>query len=460
MTKKLWGGRFKKAIDPDFERFSASFRWDKRLLIYELRIDAAHVNALKKCGVLTGTEAKKLKGAIDSLRKKIEKGTIRLNEKSEDIHSAVQEKLEELTGPLAHKLHTARSRNDLVSQSSRLYCKEHAQTIVSLIGGLQREIVKKAEVYQSLWLPGMTHLQNAQVLSLAHILLAYTEMLGRSRQRFGLAVDLADVCVLGSGALGGCAYPLDQKMMARELGLSRVTDNSYDVSGDRDFLLHLLSTIAFLSIHLSRISEDLMIAQTKGFAVIDIDEAFCTGSSMMPQKKNADFVELTRGASGVFISNLIGFLVTLKALPTSYNRDLQWDKSYLFDSVETCETILEIFTKLFRTIRWDKDKIAGLLKDESLYATDLADYLVLKGTPFKIAHEEAGKIVSFAEESRVSISKIGLDILKRFAPKVEGDVYEIFTPLHSVRMKKTKGSTHPAEVAAQIKRWKKELRAK
>lgn len=458
MTKKLWGGRFKKVTDPDFERFSSSFRWDKRLLSYDLKIDAVHINALRKCGVLSAGEAKKLTAAVHWLEKRLAQGTIRLNEKSEDIHSAVQEKLEALTGPLAYKLHTARSRNDLVSQSSRLYCKEHAQKIISLIGGLQREIAKKAEATQSLWLPGMTHLQNAQVLSLAHILLAYTEMLGRSKQRFGLAVDLADVCVLGSGALGGSAYPLDQKMMARELGLSRVTDNSYDVSGDRDFLLHLLSTIAFLSIHLSRISEDLMIAQTKGFAVVDIDEAFCTGSSMMPQKKNADFVELMRGASGVFISNLTGFLVTLKALPTSYNRDLQWDKSYIFDSVETCETILEIFTKLFRTIQWDKNKIAEFLKDDALYATDLADYLVLKGTPFKIAHEEAGKIVSFAEERRVPISKIGLDILKRFATKVEGDVYEIFSPEHSVRMKKTKGSTHPSEVKKQIRKWKKRLK--
>ncbi len=460
MTKKLWGGRFKKVTDPDFERFSASFRWDRQLLPYELRVDAAHVNALKKCGILTGAEAKKLKKAVGSLEKQLAKGTIRLNEKSEDIHSAVQEKLEALTGSLAHKLHTARSRNDLVSQSTRLYCKEHALRIISLIGGLQREIVKKAQAYQSVWLPGMTHLQNAQVVSLAHILLAYAEMLGRSKQRFGLAVDLADVCVLGSGALGGAAYPLDQKMMTRELGLSRVTDNSYDVSGDRDFLLHLLSTIAFLSIHLSRISEDLMIAQTKGFAIVDIDEAFCTGSSMMPQKKNADFVELTRGASGAFISNLTGFLVTLKGLPTSYNRDLQWDKSYIFDSVETCEMVLGIFTKLFRTIRWDQKKIAELLKDESLYATDLADYLVLKGTPFKTAHEQVGKIVSFAEERRVPISKIGLDILKRFAPRAQGDVYGIFDPEHSVRMKKTKGSTHPKEVAAQIQRWKRELRVK
>ena len=460
MSNKLWGGRFKKKTDPQFEKFSSSLKWDKRLLPYELSVDAVHVNALKKCGILTGAEAKRLGQAIRSLEKKLAKGTIRLNEKSEDIHSAVQEKLEELTGPLAYKLHTARSRNDLVSQSSRLYCKEHARKIISLIGGLQKEIVKKAEATQSWWLPGMTHLQNAQVLSLAHILLAYAEMLGRSKQRFGLAVDLADVCVLGSGALGGSAYPLDQKMMARELGLSRVTDNSYDVSGDRDFLLHLLSTIAFLSVHLSRISEDLMIAQTKGFAIVELDEAFCTGSSMMPQKKNADFVELARGASGVFISNLTGFLVTLKALPTSYNRDLQWDKSYIFDSVETCEMILEVFAKLFRTIRWDKHRIEELLKDESLYATDLADYLVLKGTPFKIAHEEVGKIVSFAEERRVPISKIGLDILKRFAPKAEGDVYRIFSPEHSVRMKKTKGSTHPAEVAAQIQRWKRELKAK
>ncbi len=457
MSQKLWGGRFKKAIDPDFERFSASLKWDRRLLPYDLQIDAAHTKALAKCGVLKTAEAKKLLAAIASLQKSYTSGALKLNEQAEDVHSAIQEKLKSLCGDLADKIHTGRSRNDLVNQSTRLYCREHAARVALLITDLQKAILAKAEEYKDVLVPGMTHLQNAQVLSQGHIFLAYVEMLDRAKKRLAAAQPFFDICVLGSGALAGTTFNLDQKLIARELGLSQITRNSYDVSGDRDFVVNMLSSGVFVGLEISRIAEDLMIAQTRGFATVDIDEAFCTGSSMMPQKKNADFVELSRGVAGSFIGNFMGFVSVLKGLPTSYNRDLQWDKKFLFDTVELCEDSLKIYIKFFKGLRMNRERAKEALKDESLYATDLADYLVMRGVAFKKAHEIVGQIVSFSEEKRVRISAIGLDLLQQFSDRIEGDVYDLFSPAHSVNLKKTMGSTNLREIDRQIRYWKKDL---
>ncbi len=458
MTKKLWGGRFQKRTDLQFESFSASFKWDKRLLPYDLKIDRAHVKALRKCGVLSSGEEKRFLNGIQALERKYQTGSLPSDGSFEDVHSFVQSELQKWLGPLADKLHAGRSRNDLVSQSSRLYCKDHAARILGQVRGLQRAIVVQAQRNEAVLLPGMTHMQNAQVLSQGHIFLAYAEMLERVVWRLKGALPFFDVCVLGSGALAGVTFSLDQKLIAKELGLSEITRNSYDAAGDRDFLLNFLSCVLFLGLQISRISEDLMIAQTKGFSIVDVDQAFCTGSSMMPQKKNADFLELTRGSVGVFAGNFLGFAATLKGLPTSYNRDLQWDKKYVFDSVETCEEILLLFTRMIQTLKINRAKAKLLLADESLFATDLADFLVGKGVPFKEAHEQAGRIVAFAENKNLPISKIGLDLLRKFAPKLDGGVYALFSPEHSVHMKKTIGSTHPAEIKKQIAVWKKKLK--
>ena len=257
--EKLWGGRFKKGTDPDFEKFGASLRWDRRHLPYDLKIDAAHVKALKKCGVLSAAETKKFLSAIQSLASSHARGELKLDGNAEDVHSAVQSLLESRLGKLADKLHAARSRNDLVSQSTRLYCRDNADRIYSLLTALQKEIVKKAEKYQDVYLPGMTHLQNAQVISQGHIFLAYAEMLKRAKAHFEGGRQFFDVCVLGSGALAGVSFSLDQKLIARELGLSHITNNSYDVSGDRDFVFNFLSCTFFTGLEISRISEDLMI---------------------------------------------------------------------------------------------------------------------------------------------------------------------------------------------------------
>ena len=331
---KFWGGRFKKRIDPDFERFSASLEYDKRLLPYDLQINRAHVKALKKCGVLSAVEARKLLAAIVSLQTLYRQGRLKFDKNAEDVHSALHALLQARVGSLADKLHTARSRNDLVSQSTRLYCRENAETIYAMMTQLQKELVRKAVEYQEVLVPGMTHLQNAQVVSQAHIFLAYAEMFKRAKARFEGGRQFFDICVLGSGALAGTTFALDQKLIARELGLSHITDNSYDVSGDRDFVFNFLSCCFFTGLELSRIAEDLMIGQTRGFGLVDVDQAFCTGSSMMPQKKNADFLELVRGSAAAFGSNFTGMGLVLKGLPTSYNRDLQWDKKFLFDSSE------------------------------------------------------------------------------------------------------------------------------
>ncbi len=458
MTKKFWGGRFRKKTDPQFDEFSSSFRWDWRLLPYDLQIDRAHVKALRKCGVLAKKETSKLLAALSKIEKRFQDPAEIRGKTHEDVHSAVQEELAKLTGPLANKIHTARSRNDLVSQSARLYCRDQALKIISMISGLQAEVIRKAERYAGVLVPGMTHMQNAQVISQGHIFLAYAEMLDRAKFRFQGALPFFDVCVLGSGALGGVTFRLDQKLIARELKLSRITNNSYDVSGDRDFILNFLSCMLHLYLQISRISEDLMVGQTKGFSVVDVGQAFCTGSSMMPQKKNADLLELARGAVGVFAGNFIGFAMTLKALPTSYNRDLQWDKKFVFDSVETCTELLSIFTRMFGSLKINEKRAQDLLADENLYATDLADYLVNKGVPFQTAHEQVGRIVGFAEETKTALSKIGLDILRLYAPKTEADVYDLFEPRHSVKMKKTVGSTNPQEIKRQIAGWKRRLR--
>ena len=457
MMAKLWGGRFRKKLDPDFEKFSASLKSDIRLLPYDLKIDAAHVKALKKCGVLSVAEAKKLLSAIGRIEARHRAGKLKVDDRAEDVHSAIQALLQSQVGELADKLHTARSRNDLVSQSTRLYCKTEMEKIYGLLTQLQKELVKKAEEHRDVFVPGMTHMQNAQVLSQAHIFMAYVEMLKRAKARFEGGRQFFDVCVLGSGALAGVTFDLDQKMIARELGLSSITNNSYDVSGDRDFVFNALSCCFFTGLEISRIAEDLMIGQTQGVRLVDIDQSFCTGSSMMPQKKNADFVELARGAAAVFGANFTGMGLVLKGLPTSYNRDLQWDKKFLFDSIEHLQQFLGLFVRMTRGLKINRERAAQLLKDETLYATDLADYLVKKGETFKKAHYQVGGLVSFAEENGVQLSKIGLDIYRRFAPKTQGDVYQLFDAGHSVRLKKTQGSTHPDQIKKQIRRWKKEL---
>lgn len=455
---KLWGGRFRKGPDPVFDRFSASLRWDIRLLPYDLAIDRAQTLALKACGVLDAREAARLLSAIEKLKKSQAKGVFRVDPTAEDVHTLVQNELSRLCGALADKIHTGRSRNDLVSQSSRLYCKEQAGALYGALGGLMTSILSAAERHKGVLIPGMTHLQNAQVVHLSHILLSYLEMLERSREQFVTAVEYADVCVLGSGALAGTTFALDQRLLARELGLSRVTANSYDVSGDRDHVLQLVYACAMSGTHLSRIAEDLLIGQTKPWALYDIDASLCTGSSMMPQKKNADSAELIRGASGVLQAQLAGMLTVLKGLPTSYNRDLQWDKSFLFTAVETARDIVEILTRLFATLEVRRDRAQALLDDESLYATDLADLLVKKGVPFKEAHAKVGRLVLEAESLGVTLSGLPAPVVRSIAPELGGTPFKMFSPKLSVELKRTAGSTHPARVASEIRRWKQQLR--
>ncbi len=445
----MWGGRFKKSIDPKFERFSRSLEWDRHLLPYELRIDRAHVQALRGAGVLSARESARLLSALKTLERGFASGRMKLDPRAEDVHSAVHTAVAKIAGNLAEKLHTGRSRNELVCQGMRLYCLNHAGRIVSLLSDIQREWLRLAERSQKVCIAGRTHWEKAQVVSLAHVFLAYVEMLDRSKNAVAMAAEAADVCVLGSGALAGSTFPLNQKRMARELGLKRIVSNSYDAVGDRGFIFALLAALQMLGIQLSRIAEQMMLEKLAPNTAYETGREFCTGSSMMPQKANADMLELTRGASAVFTANFTGISTLMKGTAMSYNRDYQWDKKFLVDSAALAEELLDVFRGMVRTIRVDASAAARQIdpKESSfLYATDLADAMVRDGKTFAQAHGHVGRFVAEAESKGISLSEL--------APETK----KFYNGEHSVRLKKTAGSTHPAQIAKQIRFWKNKLR--
>lgn len=449
---KLWGGRFRKRTDPQFERFSRSLRWDIHLLPYELKIDKAHVRALRGAGVLSARETAKLLAALAALERANASGRLKLDPNAEDVHSAVHSAVAKFAGRLAEKLHTGRSRNELVCQGMRLYCLDHARRIAELISRSQKEWLRLADRHQAVNVAGRTHWEKAQVLSLSHVFLAYVAMLERSKRAVEFAGEAADVCVLGSGALAGSTFAFNQKRMARELGLKNVVLNSYDAVGDRGFIYAFLSALQMLGIQLSRIAEQIMLEKIAPDTAYQIGREFCTGSSMMPQKANADMLELTRGASAVFAANLTGIATLMKGTAMSYNRDYQWDKKFLVDSTALAEELLEVFSRMVGTIRVDAANAArqidpNALESSFLYATDLADAMVRDGRSFEQAHAHVGLFVAEAESKGVPLSALAPDA-RRF-----------FDGRHSVRMKKTAGSTHPASVAAEIRSWKKKLKA-
>ncbi|HTL70874.1 MAG TPA: argininosuccinate lyase [Candidatus Eisenbacteria bacterium] len=444
---KLWGGRFKKRADPQFERFSRSLQWDSHLLPYELRIDLAHVRALKGARVLTAKEAGRLSSALRSLERGYKTGRLKLDRNAEDVHSAVHSAVAKIAGPLAEKLHTGRSRNELVCQGMRLYCLDHARRIAASLSAIQREWLRLADRNQDVRIAGRTHWEKAQPVVLSHVFLAYVEMLERSKRAVVFAGESADVCVLGSGALAGSTFALDQKRMARELGLRRIVSNSYDAVGDRGFIFALLGALQMLGIQLSRIAEQIMLEKLAPDTAYEIGREFCTGSSMMPQKVNADMLELTRGASAVFAANFAGLSTLMKGTAMSYNRDYQWDKKFLVDSVDTVEELLEVFRRTVSTISVDRRAAARQVSDPFLYATDVADLMVRKGRPFAEAHALVGRYVTESESTGAPLS----DLMKDARGSFDAD--------RSVRMKKTIGSTHPDRIKAALSDWKKRLRA-
>ena len=448
---KLWGGRFTQPTDELMERFNRSFDFDWRLYAADIRGSMAYAKALARAGIVTDEERGLLIEGLSQVLAEFEGGTFQPAPGDEDIHTAVERRLQELIGPVAGKLHTGRSRNDQVVTDVRLYLMDHLDRLDGLLGDLQAAIVEQAGAHLELLMPGYTHLQRAQPVRFSHWLLSYFWMLQRDRERLRDARQRTTVCPLGSGALAGHSLDIDRESLAGELGFEAISENSIDAVSDRDFILESLAAAAILGIHLSRLAEDLTLYCSAEFAFVELDEAYSTGSSLMPQKKNPDSVELMRGKAGRLVGNLVSLLVTLKGLPSAYDKDLQEDKEPLFDTLDTVELALPVAAGMIRTLSVNADRMRAAL-DDSMLATDLADYLVRKGVPFRQAHDIVGRVVRYGIEQDKRLRDLSLAEWETVSPLFEADVADVFDFERAVERKASRGGTARSAVEAQIAR--------
>jgi argininosuccinate lyase len=451
-------GRFHKSVAKIAQRYSESVSFDHRLHRHDVAGSIAHAAALVKAGIISAAEQKKIEAGLREIDKEIESGKFQWDESLEDTHMNIETALTKKIGNTGAKLHTARSRNDQVALDLRLYVKEQIGETSSQLKTLQTALLDLAEENVDLVMPGYTHLQRAQPILFAHYLLGQIEAFARDGERLDDCLERTDVLPLGSGALAGSTIVLDRELIARELGFARVSQNSLDAVSDRDFVCEFLFCLAMIGMHLSRVSEDLIIWSTSEFGFVEFSEGFSTGSSLMPQKKNPDMTELTRGRTGRLYGNLISILTTLKALPSSYNRDLQEDKQALFDSVDIISGALELFSAMLPELKINRERMEQAASDPNLLATDLAEYLVKKGMPFREAHEIVGKLVADATEKGTKLNAIALANLKKHSPLFDVDVADVFDVRRSLAARRAIGAPSPENVKAQIKAWRKRLR--
>ncbi|NQT00294.1 MAG: argininosuccinate lyase [Candidatus Omnitrophica bacterium] len=455
---KLWGSRFKKKTHPLVEKFTSSISYDYKLAKYDVLTSIAHAKMLGKTKIIPPKESAKIVTGLQSILRQVESGRFNFDKRAEDIHTNIQNALAKKIGSLAEKLHTARSRNDQVVTDLRMYAKEEIKHLQSKIKGAQLALVTLAKKNVEVIIPGFTHLQHAQPVSLAHHLLAYLEMLERDKDRLDDAYKRCDCLPLGAAALAGTSLPINRKLVAKLLGFSKICANSIDAVSDRDFVLEILADLSILAMHLSRMAEDFIFWASPEFALLQLDDACATGSSLMPQKKNPDVLELTRANAGSVYGNLLALLTTLKGLPLSYNRDMQLDKAPLFGSLETLSLNLEVLAELIRTAKVDHAQALIICSDEFLYATDLAEYLVKKGIAFKQAHNIVGELVVFALHKKIFLSEIPITQWKKFSSLFGKDVYKLLNSLTSVSRKRSSGGTNPDQVKRQLKNWLGSLR--
>ncbi|HEN20737.1 MAG TPA: argininosuccinate lyase [Desulfobacteraceae bacterium] len=458
MTEKVWGGRFREETDSLVNRFNASIGFDRRLYVQDIKGSMAHCKMLARQGIISDDEASKILAALGEINREIERGDLLISDDYEDIHGLVEKTLVGKTGSLGEKLHTGRSRNDQVALDVRLYVRDVIHHITALIRETRITLVKIAEDNLDLIMPGYTHLQRAQPVLLSHHLLAYNAMLKRDGERFNDSLKRVNILPLGSAALAGSTFNLDREMVADELGFDGISENSMDAVSDRDFVLEFLFNASVLMMHLSRLSEELILWSSQEFSFISISDAFCTGSSIMPQKKNPDLPELIRGKTGRVYGHLISLLTVMKGLPLTYNKDMQEDKEGLFDSADTVEICLEVMTKLIGEISFNRERLRAAAEKGFLVATDLADYLVVKGMTFREAHEIVGRIVLYALDKGKELNEISLDEMRGFARKIDQDVYEWLDTEMSVKRKKIPGGTGHDAVRKSIKKEKEDLR--
>jgi len=449
--RKLWGGRFSAQTADSVEAFTASIDVDSRLYRHDIEGSIAHAKMLARQRIISSREAQRIVRGLRAIKKEIEGGKFPFSSADEDIHMNIERRLSQKIGAAGGKLHTARSRNDQVALDMRLYLREELKAILALLEELKRELARGAKRYLGVIMPGYTHLQKAQPVLLSHYLLAYVDMFERDRERMEACLGRVDVLPLGSGALAGTTFPIDRAYVARLLGFPRISKNSIDAVSDRDFVLEFLAASAILFVHLSRLAEEMILWSSEEFAFIELPDRYCTGSSMMPQKKNPDVPELVRGKTGRVFGHLQALLTVMKGLPLAYNRDLQEDKIPLFDTVDTVKASLGMMRELVRQIKIKKDRMRAAAQDGFMNATDLADYLVGRGVSFRSAHALTGKVVRFCLEGRRRIEELTLRELKRFSPKVDRDVYRYLTAEAAVQRRRAMGGTAVANVRRRLK---------
>ena len=452
MKKSLWGGRFTGATDGGFARFNRSFGFDQRLLAADVRASLAHAEALCHCGVLTDAEAGEIARGLNRVLERAGQDARFLDDpEAEDVHSFLEARLIEMIGDAGRKLHTGRSRNDQVATAMRLWLRDEIDASGELLRAAQSGLLDLAERHLEAVLPGYTHLQRAQPVLFAHWCLAYFEMLARDRERLMDARRRVNVLPLGAAALAGTSYPIDRKRVARTLEFNGVARNSLDAVSDRDFCIETVSAASLIMVHLSRLAEDIILYATTEFGFFELSDAVATGSSLMPQKKNPDAMELVRGKAGRVFGHTLALLAMMKGLPMAYNKDMQEDKEAVFDAVDTVKDCLEVTTTVLRNLRLrEAEARAGILKGYA-NATELADYLARRGLPFREAHDVTGRIVLRAVERGVELHNLTLEEMREFSSLIEADVYDALTLESTLATKSAMGGTAPARVSEALR---------
>ncbi|SHF25493.1 argininosuccinate lyase [Caldanaerobius fijiensis DSM 17918] len=454
---KLWGGRFEKDTDKLLEEFNASIDVDARMYEQDIKGSIAHAMTLHKAGILSDDELKEIVDGLNGILNDIKEGKVEFTKENEDIHMNIEALLTSRIGEAGKKLHTARSRNDQVALDLRLYMRDEIKGIIELLKSMVNTLLDIAEDNVDTLMPGYTHLQRAQPITLAHHMLAYCSMFLRDIGRLEDCVKRMNFSPLGSGALAGTTYNLDREYTAQLLGFDGVTPNSLDAVSDRDHGIEFLSAAAIIMMHLSRFCEELVLWNSKEFSFIEMDDSFATGSSMMPQKKNPDAAELIRGKTGRVYGDLIALLTLMKGLPLAYNKDMQEDKEAIFDGIDTLKACIRVFDGMMKTIKFNKDNMRNSAKYGYMNATDMADYLVKKGMPFRKAHEVVGKVVKKALDDRCALEDLSIDTLRSFSDLFEDDIYEVLDLYKCVQSRSVIGGPAKEMVHMTINEFRKAL---
>lgn len=454
---KLWGGRFTKQTDQLVEEYTASISFDKELAEEDIQGSLAHVTMLGKCGILPAEDVEKIKDGLLKVRQSILRGDHQFVVADEDIHMSVEKALIEEIGPVGGKLHTGRSRNDQVATDMHLYLRKRVVEFVEQLRKLQEALIGQAKQNLDTIVPGYTHLQRAQPILFAHHLMAYVSMFGRDIERLQDSYKRIDALPLGAGALAGTTFAIDRHFTAQQLNFGRVYENSLDAVSDRDFIVEFLANASLIMTHLSRLSEELILWSSTEFQFVELDDAFCTGSSIMPQKKNPDVPELVRGKTGRVYGNLVGLLTVLKSLPLAYNKDMQEDKEGMFDTVKTLQGALQLFASMIETMKVRKERMRRAVDQDFSNATDIADFLVNKGLPFRQAHEVIGKTVLYCIQQNKFLLDLTLDEFKQFSSLFDERIYDVLQPEAVVNARNVYGGTATPQVSAAIGRAEADL---